>query len=306
MRSLKEKIEHEMAIAIEQFTQEEIANWVGQFTEEKAKEGFPFGLLVVQHFKLFGGESDEIFKAAAALEFLILSLDIFDDLQDQDNPLPLWSQMDHAIAMNLAIACQTLSQMILSRLEFEEGRKLLLLQHINQLILYAVRGQQKDLLNTTMNEEEYLEMVEEKSGSLMAVACITGTILATGIFHEEVLTYGRWLGTMAQIKNDMKDILRWDLKNDLLRKKRTLPVLYLLNQEQDEFPLLKDFYKGNIGKEMILERKVDCIEWIKKSGAIEYASVYLNLHHIKIEELIENMDLDQEQKEKLLEIVFLP
>lgn len=306
MRILKEKIAQEMAMAIKDYTEEEISKWIQQFVDEKVKEGFHFGRLVIEHFWLFGGDSEEIFKAAAAMEFLILSLDIFDDLQDQDNPLPLWSQMDSALAMNLAIACQTLSQQILSHLAFDEGTRILLIQHINRLILRAVKGQQKDLINGTMNDEEYLEMVEEKSGSLMAAACITGSILATGKFHDDVLTYGQWLGTMAQIQNDMKDILRWDLKNDLLRKKKTLPVLYLLNKEQDEFPLLKDYYKGEIGKEAILQQKVDCIEWIKRSGAVEYVSVYLNIQRIKIEEHIANMNLHQEQKEQLLKLILIP
>jgi competence protein ComQ len=34
---------------------------------------------------MFAGRPTDIFLAAAAVELMILSLDIFDDLQDQDN-----------------------------------------------------------------------------------------------------------------------------------------------------------------------------------------------------------------------------
>ncbi|WP_074048696.1 polyprenyl synthetase family protein [Paenibacillus ihumii] len=86
----------------------------------------------------------------------------------------------------------------------------------------------RDLLNDIHTEESYIEMVSEKSAALIAAACMVGTLLATGERSEEVRLYAEHLGIAAQIKNDIRDLLNWDHKNDFLNRKRTLPTLYLI------------------------------------------------------------------------------
>jgi len=67
------------------FPVKELKNYMSEFIIFKMKGHFPFGQLVILHYQMLDGQSKDIFQAAAAVELMILSLDIFDDLQDQDN-----------------------------------------------------------------------------------------------------------------------------------------------------------------------------------------------------------------------------
>lgn len=303
---MKDRILREMEQGIQRHTDPEVGRWLKQFSCDKSVGNFPFGELAVKHYFLLGGESEEIYCAAAAVELLILSLDIFDDLQDKDNPTTLWSQLDPAVAMNLAIACLSLSQMLFTRLQFPEEYKKILLPYVNEMVLRSVSGQQKDILNQSIGEKDYLEMVEDKSGSLMALACLTGAILSgQRDLYEDIRIIGQWFGLVAQLQNDMRDAMRWDLKNDLLRKKKTLPILYLLNKEQEEYRIFTDYYEGSMGRDELLSRKIECIELMKKSGVIEYISVFIQLYLIKIEEKIDRMHFALQEKDRLKEIFSL-
>lgn len=99
--------------------------------------------------------------------------------------------------------------------------------------LRAIEGQHIDLLNKISCEDRYMDMVVLKSGSLTELACLIGTVLANPDKATEVQFYGSHIGVIGQIQNDMEGMKRWDGKNDLLNKKWTLPILYLLAVEQN-------------------------------------------------------------------------
>lgn len=80
----------------EYFPVKELKNYMSEFITFKMEGHFPFGQLVILHYQMFDGQSKDIFQAAAGVELMILSLDIFDDLQDQDNFTVPWQKNDHA------------------------------------------------------------------------------------------------------------------------------------------------------------------------------------------------------------------
>jgi len=51
-------------------------NYLSEFVTFKMKGHFPFGQLVILHYQMFDGQSKDIFQAAAAVELMILSLDL--------------------------------------------------------------------------------------------------------------------------------------------------------------------------------------------------------------------------------------
>lgn len=64
-----------------------------EFTD--IKNEFPFGQLAYQHYEAFGGQDKQaITKLAAGIELLILSADILDDIEDQDNDSYPWMNVN--------------------------------------------------------------------------------------------------------------------------------------------------------------------------------------------------------------------
>src|SRR5665648_473102 len=283
------------------FPVKELKNYMSEFFTFKIKGRFPFGQLVILHYQMFAGQSKDIFQAAAAVELMILSLDIFDDLQDQDNFSVPWTKIDHAIAMNIATGLLMLSTKALEQTSFEQNRKVMANDYLNTWVLKAINGQHIDLMNLIESEEDYIKMVREKSGSLMASACLVGTALASEKNHDSITKYAEHIGIIAQIKNDINDICRWDEKNDLINKKKTLLTLYLLKNQQPRYQFTRDYFSGKLMKEELIKNKTKIQELIEKSGALEYARVIMRLNQLQAIELIDSMGIVQKWKEKLLQ-----
>ncbi|MGG2084757.1 polyprenyl synthetase family protein [Lysinibacillus pakistanensis] len=118
-------------------------------------------------------------------------------------------------------------------------------QQIQLLLLQSINGQQKDMHNRISNESEYLEMVSLKSGSLIKLACILGAVDIPPKTLETIKTYANYLGVVAQIRNDVHDLLADHTINDLHIKKVNLPILYHLCIEDNNFQSIKNYYHSN-------------------------------------------------------------
>ncbi|PIC64711.1 hypothetical protein CSV79_04945 [Sporosarcina sp. P13] len=89
-------------------------------------------------------------------------------------------------------------------------------------------------------------MTIEKSGSLVALSCIVGSVLATEDYPVEIETYSNYIGLIGQITNDLADIKTWNEKNDLLNKKFSLPILYLLNYKDKDLSFIHKYYSDQV------------------------------------------------------------
>ena len=124
-----------LQLANDYFPVKGLKNHMSEFITFKMKGHFPFGQLVILHYQMFAGQSKDIFQAAAAVELMILSLDIFDDLQDQDNFSVPWAKIDQALAMNVAIGLLVLSTKALEHTSFERDRKIMANDYLNTQVL---------------------------------------------------------------------------------------------------------------------------------------------------------------------------
>ena len=75
-----------------------------------------------------------------------------------------------------------------------------------EYILQSSQGQHDDLSDKPVTENECLDMIKRKSGSLTALSCVLGTMLATGKFNPTVESYALQLGIALQIENDYRGL----------------------------------------------------------------------------------------------------
>lgn len=277
-----------------------------KFMQFKKQGGFLFGNLTLLHYWMFGGNSEDIYKVAAAIELAILSLDIFDDLQDQDNNEVPWAYMDNALAMNIAIGLIPLSIAIIEASTFSQRIKLQAISLFNSRIIQAVKGQNIDLLNCVDSEEECLEMIRLKSGSLVSLACEIGTVLSSPEYLDTVKSYAQHIGIAAQIQNDLRGIesVKRGTKNDILEKKMTLPVLYLLKNDSSETQPIRDYYFLNKDKKLFIQKYAHLLDNIVlTSGALEYASIIRKMNQFEATELIRVLPVSQSWKNRLIKYI---
>jgi len=281
--------------------QKDLKEKVIQFIDFQAKKGFPFGELLILHYQMFDGvKTKEIFPIAAALELLILSFDILDDLEDKDSFDQPWTS-DPTCSLNIATALPFICFSVIENSIFTNKNKALSL--LNRFALKSVQGQHKDLLNICSTEAEYIEMSLEKSGSLTALACTLGTVLAKGQCPIEIETSGKYIGLIGQINNDIKDIKEWDTKNDILNKKYSLPIIYFLNSQDNSASLVQDYYQNKVQQEIIIQNKTEISRKMIETGAIIYTEVIKKVYRNKVMDVLKCLKIDPLYIDQLLKTI---
>ncbi|KMY33930.1 transcriptional regulator [Lysinibacillus xylanilyticus] len=295
MQELDEQINEALAILIENdaLIGHELRSMLKNFKEEKMAVGYSFGKLCYLHYEAFTDcLNEDIYKVAAAIELLILSFDIIDDLQDKDSDYS-WTKTPD-LSLNVALAMLVMASRTIRETSFED--KNTAIQILEDYALRSINGQQLDLLNTCRDEQSYIQMIEQKSGSLSAMACLIGEVLATGGTSSEVEEYGKYIGIIQQIKNDIQGLKTWGPKNDLLNKRYSLPIIYLLSQENDVSKSVINYYNDDM--DAFLDNNATENE-LTNGGAIRYAITMKNVYKFKALNILENVTINELGKDYL-------
>ncbi|MBD2871004.1 polyprenyl synthetase family protein [Paenibacillus arenilitoris] len=285
------------------FTAEPLAELAERFIEDKLQEASKFGRLTVIHYRMFGGGGDEVFRAAAAVELSILASDILDDLQDQDAPAKPWMQVPGAAALHVASSLLTLSQQTMLDCTEDDGMRLALAGMMNRYLLQAANGQMLDIMNEITDEQSYLDMVRQKSSMLLSFACMTGVMLAGHPWHGVIEQYAVEIGIAAQLRNDIRDLLRWDDKSDFLQRKRTLLTLFLLESLGEEDKWIHDYFDGRLSVGEVAGRRQSFEEACERTGTILYGSVMSRMHYNRFEELLDSVQESGPWKSTFLQLL---
>lgn len=299
MNGFDERIHESLDILIENETLlgDELKLLLKSFLEEKTAVGFSFGKLCFLHYEAFSdGINEDIYKVAAAIELLILSFDIIDDLQDKDSDY-IWNNTPE-LSLNVALAMLIMASKAINETSFEH--KSAAIRLLEKYALMSISGQQLDLLNICRDEESYVQMITQKSGSLTAMGCLIGEVLAKGEVTKEVEEYGKYIGIIQQIKNDIQSLKVWGPKNDLLNKRYSLPIIYLLSKKNDVSNSVASYYNDDIVT--VLDNNATENE-LTNGGAIRYAITIKNVYKFKALNYLEKVainKLGREYLEKLL------
>jgi competence protein ComQ len=280
-----------------------------QFSAEKQREGSTWSDIALTVHAMLGGRSSHIVKSAAAAELILLALDIVDDLQDQDNMRKPWMTAPQPLALNAVLSFLTLFISGLGEmLEPADGNRAGVVAAAGKLLAGSIYGQHLDITDAVETEEDYVEMVHHKSGLLMQLVCYLGYCLvepavdeATAAVMDELAQFA---GGVSQLRNDLNDVQRVDVKNDLLNKKKTVPTLFLLKGSADEFPPLLDYYEGRLSREQFLDLKPDILRYVESSGCIEYTRAIQYLYLERADELLDKLQADDEWKMRFRDLTF--
>lgn len=299
MQELDGKINEALDILIENelLIGHELRSMLKIFKEEKKAVGYSFGKLCYWHYEAFADcLNEDIYKVAAAIELLILSFDIIDDLQDKDSDYS-WTKTPE-LSLNVALAMLVMASRTIRETSFEH--KSAAIQILDDYALRSINGQQLDLLNTCRDEQSYLQMIEQKSGSLTAMGCLIGEVLAKGETSSDVNEYGKYIGIIQQIKNDIQSLKTWGSKNDLLNKRYSLPIIYLLSQKSNISKSVISYYNDDI--DVFLDHNATAKE-LTNGGAIRYAITMKNVYKLKALNALENVAINEVYKDYLKKLM---
>ncbi|PGT89275.1 polyprenyl synthetase family protein [Bacillus sp. AFS040349] len=289
-----EHIKQQMIQIIQsQVKESELQHLVVSFIKEK--DNFHFAHLAILHYVAFEGKNAEIVRLAAAIQLLILSFDMLDDLEDLDNMEEPWMKINHSIALNAATLIYTLSHKVI--LSLSSPYKIQILDSFTRFSLQAMEGQHLDLENSLFTEDECIKMMKYKSGSLIALASVSGMLLA-GANEEKVETYSYQIGIAAQIENDFRDLFNPN-KNDISAQKKSLGFLYL-QKKCNEYSLdIIEGFKSEKTVEAYFGSYTKFSNKLLNSGTVHYLNVMKQIAVNKATKLINELPIKQDQIERL-------
>ena len=186
-------------------------------------------------------DPDSLMKIALAVELLHNFTLVHDDIMDNDNmrhgQAAVHSKWDESTAILAGDGINAIAQILLSGIPDRSNE---ICRFFNQATLEVCEGQalDKEFENDlSITEDQYLEMIEKKTGSLLGACAALSTILVGA--EQEVVNYfdqfGRALGNGFQIHDDLLEIygnpneMGKSLGSDIAEGKQTMMVIKARN-----------------------------------------------------------------------------
>ncbi len=253
-------------------------------TRHKGKQIRP--LLVLLSAEMAGGIVEKTYRAASLVELLHTASLVHDDVVDDAlerrgffSVFALWKKKaavligDYLLAQGLLLAVEHKDYDILEAVSYavrlmSEG-ELLQIEKSRQL---------------NITEEEYFEIIERKTASLLAAACKAGAISTAKDPEDpsvdDMFRFGHHIGVAFQMKDDLFDYgnnkTGKPTGNDIREKKITLPLIHtLVNTDQKSRRKIVRVLKK---RKKSSDRVHFVIDQVLQGDGVSYTEVKMNEH----------------------------
>ena len=233
-------------------------------------------LLVLLSSRALGYGQDDHLKLAAVIEFLHTATLLHDDVVDTSDlrrgrstanakwgnaPSVLVGDFLYARAFEMMVELKSLAIMEV-------------LSHATAVIAEGEVLQLMNVKNPDVSEEQYMQVIHNKTAMLFEAASHTGALLSQAPPAQEAALrdYGKHLGLAFQLVDDVLDYrgdaesMGKNVGDDLAEGKPTLPLIHAMtNGSEDERSLIRQaIRKGG------LEDLPAILAIVESSGALEY------------------------------------
>jgi geranylgeranyl diphosphate synthase type I len=285
--ALKKELQNTVSLAGKNGTPELLTmlgyqlGWSGDNAGLKAEGKQIRPLLCLLSTEAGGGSWKTALPAAGAVELIHNFSLIHDDIEDRGELRrgrpTIWKIWGEAQAINTGDAMFALASLALTRLEKTLSAEIAHQAGIlfQTTALRLTQGQHLDIAFESMENislEQYWQMVGGKTAALLGFSLEVGALCA-GISSERqecFRDFGHYLGLAFQAQDDIlgiwgdEEIIGKSNTGDLVVRKKTLPVLYGLDQKKDFF---QAWQKDPITPELALEMA----QMLEVEGAYAYA-----------------------------------
>ncbi|MBI4843022.1 MAG: polyprenyl synthetase family protein [Nitrospirae bacterium] len=259
-------------------------------------------LLAILSSKIFNYQGEKTDLLACAVESIhtasLLHDDIVDDASVRRGRPPahsVWGDKltilvgDYLYTNAMRVACSLNDQRIMEALSGATAK-----MSEGEVLQLGIKG------DFDISEEEYMEIIKDKTAILISSVCLSGAILGQASKkHEAALSsFGLKLGLAFQIADDVLDYMAEEkalgksLGKDLEEGKITLPLIYLLQSStSEEVEKVKSIiraekmFRSDLSYITGLLEKYQCIEksYEKANSLIEEAKAALHIFEDSME-----------------------
>jgi octaprenyl-diphosphate synthase len=255
-----------------------------------------------------GQITEATFRGASLIELLHTATLVHDDVIDEANYRRGFFSVNALWKNKIAVL---VGDFLLSRglILSVENKDFNLLSIVTEAVKEMSEGellQMEKSRKLDIDEEVYYDIIRKKTASLISSCCAVGAG-STGASEDVVMKmkkFGEKIGMAFQIKDDLFDYGELEIGKpvgiDIKEKKMTLPLIYALAKSGWlEKRKIISIVKNDSDK----PKKVkEVIEYVKKSGGIEYAIQVMNRFHAEAVEIL-NTFPDSRYKTSLFQLV---
>ncbi|MFW5945677.1 MAG: polyprenyl synthetase family protein [Candidatus Natronoplasma sp.] len=299
MEGRKEIIEQRIEEIFEKKSEHPIWEYMAYYPESGGKKLRPF--LTMVSTGAFGKSESKAVPYGIAVELVHNFTLVHDDIMDQDElrrgRATLHNKIGDPDAINAGDGLFALSFNMLSQTDVEGEKVRRLLEELSSSVLKIAEGQEEDIRfeeTFEIKEEDFIKMIEKKTGYLFSAATKGGAIIA-GCQEKEIEKmgeYARKMGIAFQIQDDYLDLvgdedkIGKDVGSDIKEGKRTLMVIKSLSGlSENKRDRLIDILEEEDNTQEDIKEAMDLME---DTGAIEYSK---NLARTYAEEAKSELDV---------------
>lgn len=206
-------------------------------------------MLLLAAAEALGTPQGMVINQALAVEmfhnFTLLHDDLMDRADMRHGKPTVHIKWDAPTAILSGDTMLTLAGMMVTKGNLRDKSALEILQLFNETAIAVYEGQQKDMEFETRNDvsvEEYLDMISQKTGALIAAPCLMGAILANSDRErrEAFNDYGKLLGRAFQLQDDWLDtygdpaVFGKKIGGDIMNDKKTYLLIKALADANGE------------------------------------------------------------------------
>jgi len=257
---------------------------------------------------LSGSVSERSYRAASLIELLHTATLVHDDVVDDSNMRRSFFSINALWKNKIAVLVgdYLLSKGLLLSIDNEDFD---LLKIVSTAVKEMSEGellQIEKARKLDITESVYFDIIRQKTATLIA-ACTAAGAKSVGADNDMVHRFHRFgelIGIAFQMKDDLFDYTNNKIGKptgiDIKEQKMTLPLIYTLNNcsKKDKKWLINSVKKYNTDKKRVKE----VIEFVNKSGGIEYTIKKMKDYQNEALKLIKNLD-DSPAKKSLITLV---
>ncbi len=245
-------------------------------------------ILVFLSAKISGGITEESYRGAILIELMHTATLVHDDVVDDSHKRrgffslnALWKNK-----ISVLIGDYLLSKVLLLAVEYKD---FFLLELVSTAVREMSEGellQIEKARRLDIEEDIYYTIIRQKTASLLAACCAVGAASsgANPENTEKLRLFGEYLGMAFQIKDDLFDFETVNQTGkpsgiDIKERKMTLPLIFALNNaDKSKRRHIINLVKN---KNTQTEKVAEVIDFVNKSGGIEYAQKVMNDFYTK-------------------------
>jgi len=232
-----------------------------------------------------GGIQESTYRGASLIELLHTATLVHDDVVDDAHYRRGFFSVNALWKNKIAVLVGDflLSRGLLLSLDNDDFQLLKIVSNAVREMSEGELLQMEKARKLDITEDVYYDIIRQKTASLIMSCCQVGAA-SSGASADQVDKMGEFglkVGLAFQIKDDLFDFGTYEIGKptgiDIKEKKMTLPLIYALSKcSSSEKSRIKGLIRNSAEKPKNVQ---EVIEFVRKSGGIEYATDAMNRFH---------------------------